>query len=284
MWFSKRSDNGSDRPLPPARSWGDAAAELAGDLGPRFSAMIGLSMVLHLLLVSVYFGLDYRKRPILVASNRVVVSLVGSTSARPQAVPTAKAGPTPDARPAPVSTPRPQPAVKKKDPKAKKKKTPKPVPTAKSTARPLTTAVPHRTMPATAKPVQSPVPDDGSYRFALPELGVAMPGVSASGAMRLDSGDFRFAYYIEALRRKIAANWVPPVGGVMPGHQLRCVVYFRISRQGAVDNVEIEESSGLSPMDMSALRAVLSAAPMPPLPYAFTGNTIGIHFSFELAS
>ncbi|TMQ58262.1 MAG: TonB family protein [Candidatus Eisenbacteria bacterium] len=95
-------------------------------------------------------------------------------------------------------------------------------------------------------------------------------------------GDFRFAYYLAALRNKIGSRWVPPQG-MDAGRPVRTVVYFRIGRDGQVSLTQIENSSGYAFFDQTALRALLSATPLPPLPAGYMDQYLGVHFGFEFA-
>lgn len=103
---------------------------------------------------------------------------------------------------------------------------------------------------------------------------------SRATSVRTD-GDFRFAYYLAALRNKIGSRWVPPHG--LDGRPVRAVVYFRIGRNGQVSMTGIEKSSGYAFFDQTALRALLSATPLPPLPAGYTDQYLGVHFGFEFA-
>jgi TonB family protein len=94
-------------------------------------------------------------------------------------------------------------------------------------------------------------------------------------------GDFRFAYYLAALRNKIGQRWVPPPGMSVRGRPVRAVLYFRIARDGQVSIAQVEVSSGYAFFDQTALRALLSATPLPPLPAGFTDSYLGVHFGFE---
>lgn len=94
-------------------------------------------------------------------------------------------------------------------------------------------------------------------------------------------GDFRFAYYLAALRNKIGSHWVPPQGLDARGQPVRAVISFRISRDGQVTLAQVENSSGFAFFDQTALRALLSATPLPPLPAGYTYNYLGVHFGFE---
>src|SRR5207249_12199680 len=66
------------------------------------------------------------------------------------------------------------------------------------------------------------------------------------------------------------------------GRPVRTVVYFRIGRDGQVSLTQIESSSGYAFFDQTALRALLSATPLPPLPAGYADQYLGVHFGFEL--
>jgi TonB family protein len=104
---------------------------------------------------------------------------------------------------------------------------------------------------------------------------------SRSTSVRTD-GDFRFAYYLAALRNKIGSRWVPPQG-LDSGRPVRAVLYFRIGRDGQVSMTGVETSSGYAFYDQTALRALLSATPLPPLPAGYTDQYLGVHFGFEFS-
>jgi len=98
-----------------------------------------------------------------------------------------------------------------------------------------------------------------------------------TGDLALDVEDFPFAYYLATIKRKIAANWRVP--GTSSG-SIHCRVYFRIARSGSIDTPVIETSSGNFLFDQAALRAVVQAHPLPPLPGGFSDDNLGVHFSF----
>jgi TonB family protein len=102
-------------------------------------------------------------------------------------------------------------------------------------------------------------------------------GPVTTGDVMLDVADFPFAYYISTVKRKIAANWQVPGGSSEAVH---CRVYFRITRSGSIDGASVESSSGSFLFDQAALRAVVQADPLPPLPGGFPDAYLGVHFSF----
>lgn len=97
-------------------------------------------------------------------------------------------------------------------------------------------------------------------------------------SMVVDAPRFPFSYYLEAIERKVSQNWFAGTSGGREG--LNCIVYFRLQRDGQVRDARVETSSGNSYFDRSALRAVRSSAPFPPLPKAFDDSYLGIHFTF----
>src|SRR5438067_9500725 len=96
---------------------------------------------------------------------------------------------------------------------------------------------------------------------------------SRTASVRTD-GDFRFAYYLAALRNKIGSRWVPPQGMSGP---VKAVVRFRIGRDGQVSMTEVETSAGYSFYAQPTLAALLSATPLPPLPVGYTDEYLGVH-------
>ena len=92
-------------------------------------------------------------------------------------------------------------------------------------------------------------------------------------------GDFRWSYYLAAIRNKIGSAWVPPAGP--GGRVIRTSVYFRISRDGQVVLARVEDPSGNAFFDHTAMRALAQATPLPPLPAGYDGEWLGVHFGFE---
>jgi len=92
--------------------------------------------------------------------------------------------------------------------------------------------------------------------------------------------EFPFHYYLTLVRNKISSNWLPPRAHTRAG-SVRTKLHFVILRAGAVSRVVVEETSGVSFFDQSALRAIYASDPLPPLPEEFPDAELGVHFSFE---
>jgi TonB family protein len=102
-----------------------------------------------------------------------------------------------------------------------------------------------------------------------------MDGGGGGGGGGGGFGDF--GYYRVAIQNRIGANWSP---AFVSGEAVT-IVYFRIIRSGAIVGARVEESSGIQFYDQTALRAVLSSSPLPPLPAQFPEDAVGVHFRFR---
>jgi TonB family protein len=94
----------------------------------------------------------------------------------------------------------------------------------------------------------------------------------------------RYAWYIEAVRRSVGQNWLQTTidPAVRAARQAHCVMTFRINRDGSIQNVQMEQSSGNLSMDNSAKRA-LDGIHFGPLPNDFQGSSVDVTFDFDLS-
>jgi len=101
------------------------------------------------------------------------------------------------------------------------------------------------------------------------------------GGGQLGIENFPYSYYLQNIQDRISARWFQSL--VDPGVDgtFQTTVYFRIFRDGSISEVEVKESSGLASLDLSAKRAVVSAAPFPPLPTDYDEQYLGIRLVFE---
>jgi colicin import membrane protein len=114
-----------------------------------------------------------------------------------------------------------------------------------------------------------------------PQVSGAAPGGTSS--VRVDEENFKFAYYLEIVRETISYNWSPPPVSTSEEGVIT-TVYFKISRDGRVSSVKVEQESNYDLFDRSAVRAVNVSSPLPPLPAGFSGRWLGVHFEFEQTS
>ncbi len=95
--------------------------------------------------------------------------------------------------------------------------------------------------------------------------------------------NFPYTYYLNIITERVSASWFTSlVDPGVPGN-FQTIIFFKIQKNGQVTDLEIEQSSGLTPLDLSALRAVRASAPFPPLPRDYDDAYLAIHLIFEHA-
>jgi len=92
----------------------------------------------------------------------------------------------------------------------------------------------------------------------------------------------RFGYYEQILRQRVSEKWrtaeIDPNLKTAPA----AIVTFDILRNGTIRSVRVAQSSGNVALDYSAQRAIMEAAPFPPLPAGFERDSATIEFWFQL--
>ena len=167
------------------------------------------------------------------------------------------------------------PAVKKKDIITKKanviEKKPGMVLPSKKTIAPKKTVV-------AKKEVVTPQKEETATATAKQETAALEAG---GEALSLDSSQFPYIYYLRILKNKIYENWSPPVVQDTTAKLQDVVIQFKILKNGEIVDSQIEKSSGIGFFDQSALRAVILASPLPPLPEEFEEEFLGVHLGFS---
>jgi TonB family protein len=110
-----------------------------------------------------------------------------------------------------------------------------------------------------------------------PQTGRADGSPQGTGPVTVDV-DFPYAWYIQAVHRKISQNWD---GEAREGSQP--VIVFEIARNGQVGRVAVEKTSGNPLYDQAAVRAIHNSTPFPQLPADFKAPLIRVHLSFGFA-
>jgi TonB family protein len=168
---------------------------------------------------------------------------------QPQAPEPEAAPPPPEAAPAPD----PPPVVPRPAPVAPSPPPPAPRPAAASA-------------PVTPEAAAAPAVREGS------PLGSRDGAVTGAAVAGLDNPDFTYGYYVDQMLGLIRAQWVrPTLGG-----GIEASVHFVIARDGRVSEARIVSSSGYSSFDLSGLRAVQAASPLPPLPKGYRQSALGV--------
>ncbi len=109
--------------------------------------------------------------------------------------------------------------------------------------------------------------------------GGAKGGLSFSGG----TGDFgsRFGWYVDGVRRKVSENWLKYEVDPRVDTARRVYITFEITRSGAPDNIQVEQSSGVPSLDQSAVRALQRIDTFVPLPPEYSGRYVAVEFWFD---
>ncbi len=223
------------------------------------------------------------------------VRLVGPPRMAPAPpAPAAKPKPKPVLKPKPVVKPRPVVRPKPR-PKPKEAIATKPVKKVKRIKRKKTATPPPDTsklLERRLKRLEAKVKQEERVESAISRLErrVAARGNQAAGAFasrgsaaRASELSLRFQIYYTQLWERIRRHWILPEVLVKNPRGLVAVVVMRIRRDGSLEKVWLEQSSGNPRFDASALRAARQAAPYPPLPSGLRQSVheVGVRFRPE---
>jgi len=101
-------------------------------------------------------------------------------------------------------------------------------------------------------------------------------GDGTGGAPAGIPSDFQFTYYVDRMLALIESRWYKPPSP----RGTRARARFRILRDGRLEAIVLEESSGQPTFDRAVLRALYAANPLPPLPPAYRKDSLTVHLSF----
>jgi protein TonB len=96
-------------------------------------------------------------------------------------------------------------------------------------------------------------------------------------------GDFgtRYGWYVQVIQRKVSENWLKyEVDPRISGGQ-RVYITFDVARDGHPFNVQIEQSSGVPSLDISAVRALQRIDTFGGLPPDYSGSKISVEYWFD---
>ncbi len=173
----------------------------------------------------------------------------------------------------------------KSEPKVEEKPEEKAIPIpdkpTKIKPKPVTSTVTKPVVEPPKPPNQVPFgqggPVSGPYgTFSAPN---AKGGFGFSGG----SGDFgsRYAYYVRIVQQKVSENWLKYEIDPSIANAKRVYISFDIDRSGRPMNVELEQSSGVPSLDISATRALQRIDTFGPLPNDYSGSKVSVEFWFD---
>jgi protein TonB len=172
------------------------------------------------------------------------------------------------------------PQASKPEPK-KQMKTPLP------DAIPLPSRLPERVSPRQTSPQRyqpAPPPPNQVYSHEAPAANSPMFQKPGSGGIGMGENSVfgtRFGAYADRVIQLVSQKWqTGGLGGVRSAPT--AIITFDILRDGSVRNVQIAQRSGNGTLDVSAQRAVMDAAPFPPLPPGYDRNEANVELRFQL--
>lgn len=204
-------------------------------------------------------------------------------AAAPQEVSTLniKFAPMPSIAPAAV---KPQPITQPVAPPAPKKVTiPEPVaepvkPTVKSEPKTVPLSNFGRSSKKGSETPPAPHPQPPTPQIAAkPGVvgGIDIP-IGSAGVTGIE-GDFPYTLYIDLMKKNVGRYWTRP----QADNGIATTVAFVINRDGSIRDAKIEVPSNNGTFDRAALRAVLEASPLQPLPFGYNGTYLGVHLTFR---
>ncbi len=88
------------------------------------------------------------------------------------------------------------------------------------------------------------------------------------------------SWYVRQVEQRIGRNWLKTSLGQL-ANPVRTVISFEIRADGRIDNIQIEQRSGIGSIDLAAERAVRASDPLSPLPYELRNRTVKFIANFE---
>lgn len=136
-----------------------------------------------------------------------------------------------------------------------------------------------------------PAPEPEDNRVAFGEGGpVSGPygTFSANGAkggfgITGGGGDFgtKYAWYVHVIQQKVSDNWMRYEVDSRITSAQRVYITFDVARDGHPSNIQIEQSSGVPSLDISAVRALQRIDTFGPLPSDYSGSRISVEYWFD---
>jgi protein TonB len=136
-----------------------------------------------------------------------------------------------------------------------------------------------------------PAPEPEDNRVAFGEGGpVSGPygTFSANGAkggfgITGGGGDFgtKYSWYVHVIQQKVSENWLKYEVDPRITSAQRVYITFDVARDGHPMNVNVEQSSGVPSLDISAVRALQRIDTFGPLPADYSGNRISVEYWFD---
>jgi periplasmic protein TonB len=150
---------------------------------------------------------------------------------------------------------------------------------------------PKKNQQTASKEKPQPAPEEENNQVAFGEGGpVSGPygTFSAAGAkggfgVTGGGGDFgtKYAWYVHVIQQKVSDNWLKYEVDPKITTAQRVYITFDVMRDGHPANVQVEQSSGVPSLDISAVRALQRIDTFGPLPPDYSGGKISVEYWFD---
>ena len=96
-------------------------------------------------------------------------------------------------------------------------------------------------------------------------------------------GDFgtKYGWYVRVIQQKVSENWLKYEVDPRITSAQRVYITFDVVRDGHPTNVQVEQSSGVPSLDISAVRALQRIDTFGPLPPDYPGTKISVEYWFD---
>ena len=247
---------------------------------PRAGADLLLAILLHAAVLGalVGFGLFHHESKKSWGENQATVGAIQANMV--SALPLPSKQPVVEDKVLASETPSPAPIVAKEktapppSPKDIPVVTPKPTPP-KVAAKPTPEPPKHAELKP-PPPTKAATGDTSGMRIA--QATIQLKNGTASASVQDRSFGARFAYYVQAVNRRVSQNWYTQEADPRASEGKRVTLLFDIDRDGTPSNIRVETRSGSPSLDTSALRAVQRVEGFGPLP---AGDHVTVEFAFD---
>jgi protein TonB len=138
-----------------------------------------------------------------------------------------------------------------------------------------------QTQPVEQPQNQVPYGEGGpvSQHYSMFNAAGATGGIAVTGG----GGDFgsRYAYYVQAMTRKVSENWLKYEVDPRIQSANRVYITFDIDRSGHPSHIQVEQSSNVPSLDVSAVRALQRIDTFGALPADYSGSHVSVEYWFD---
>jgi TonB family protein len=106
-------------------------------------------------------------------------------------------------------------------------------------------------------------------------------GFGSEYSSQIGLSSFPYTWYLQTLHARISNNWFTSRISTGISGDYFTTISFRIYRDGHISEPNILESSNIRSLDLSAIRAVRSSSPFPPLPSEYKEEYLLLRIIFE---